>query len=249
MQRAGRGWPAIEEIRMSAILITLILLVPFGARVSTGDEVDDAIASLEKALKEKANADVKHFAALLGDKFAGAKPEQQKTILKLHDRVLGHPDQEIKDAALEAIAKTDARAVPTVIKEMDKKTTEDNVAHFANCIKTLGRLKDPKAGKDRLLKLLKHKSIDVASTAVEALANYKDASMEAKKEIVEDILKMYGSFTSAANNPRDSTAQSKLKRFQGPADESLRGLTGQQIQGHPAWLKWWNDTGKKADKW
>lgn len=233
---------------MRAILMMLVLALP-GAAAPFADEIDDAIASLDKALKEKAKADIKHFVALLGDKFASANPEQQKSILKLDERVLGHAEQEVKDAALEAVGKTDVRGAAIVLKEMDKKPTEDNAAYFTSCIKTLGKLKDPKAGKDRLLKLLKHKSIDVAATAVGALGNYKDAAFDLKKAVVEDVLKMYGSLSSAANNPRDSTAQNKLKRFQPSADETLRNLTGQQIEGFTNWQKWWNDGGKKAEKW
>jgi HEAT repeat protein len=233
---------------MSAILVSVLVALLTGTCPAV-DEVDEAIESLEKAIKEKSTADIKHFTALLGEKFSAAKPEQQKAILKLADRVLARPDQEVKDAALEAIAKMDARASSIVLKEMDKKATEDNEAHYANCIKTLGRLKDPKAGLDRLLKLLKNKSIDVAATSAGALAEYKEAPLELRKSIVEDLLKMYGSISSAANNPRDSTAQAKLKRFQPSADQTLRSLTGQQLEGHQNWQKWWNDTGKKATKW
>jgi HEAT repeat protein len=235
---------------MSVVLITLMVVLPLTTPILPADEIDDAIASLEKALKEKGKADIKHFVALLGDKFASAKPEQQKNILRLDGLVLNQSDQELKDAAVEAIAKTgDAKGVPLLTKEMDKKTTEDNSGYFATCIKALGRLKDPKAGLDRLMKLLKHKTIDVVATATEALANYKDAAFETKKSIVDDLLKIYGSIASAANDPRDSTAKAKLTRLQPAADETLRNLTGQQFKSHPDWLKWWNDSGKKATKW
>ena len=234
---------------MSAVLITLMLVLPLISPAVAVDEVDDAIASLEKAIKEKAKADVKHFVALLADKFAAAKPEQQKNILRLDGLVLNQSDQEMKDLAIEAIAKTDARGAPLLIKEIDKKTTEDNPGYFYACIKALGRLKDPKAGLDRLMKLLKHKSIDAVATSTEALASYKDAAFETRKGIVDDLLKIYGSVASAANDARDSTAKAKLTRLQPGADETLRVLTSQQIKGYPDWQKWWNDSGKKAAKW
>lgn len=234
---------------MNAVLLTLsLLLSPFAVPMA-GDEVDDAITGLEKALKEKAKPDIKHFVTLLGDKFAGAKPPQQKEILRLDGVVLGLSDQELKDAAVEALGRTNAEGVPFLIKELDKKATEDNPGHETNLIKAIGRLKDPKAGLDRLLKLLKHKSIDVVATATDALANYKDASLETRKNIFGEVMKIYGSIGSAANSPRDTTAKHKLTRLQPSADETLRSLTGQQIKGPVDWLKWWNDTGKKAEKW
>jgi hypothetical protein len=234
---------------MSAALLALLLLVPLASTAVTADEVDDGIASLEKAIKEKAKPDIKHFVTLLADKFAAAKPEQKKTIIKLDGMVLNGAEQDLKDAAVEALARTDASAVPTLIKELDKKPTEDNLGYMSAVIKAIGRLKDPKAGQDRLLKLLKHKTIDVVASAVEALANYKDAAFEAKKTIFDDILKIYASIASAANDPRDSTAKAKLAKLGPAADETLRNLTGQQIKGAVEWQKWWNDTGKKAAKW
>jgi hypothetical protein len=234
---------------MKAFLAALVLVLPLSDPALRADEVDDAIAGLDKAIKEKSKADIKHFVALVGDKFSAAKPEQQKDIIRLAGVALNNPEQEVKDAAVEAVAKTDARGVPLLIKEIDKKTTEDNGAYHAACIKAIGRLKDPKAGLDRLLKLLKNKSIDVVATSAEALASYKDAPIETKKTIAEDLLKIYGSIASAANNPRDSTAQSKLNRLRPSADETLRNLTGQKLEGYPNWLKWWNDSGKKAAKW
>jgi HEAT repeat protein len=234
---------------MSAALLALLLVLPLTNPAMAVDEIDDAIASLEKAIKEKAKPDIKHFLTLLADKYATAKPEQKKTIVKLDGQVLGNADQELKDAAVEALGKTDASAAPTLIKEIDKKPTEENLNYMAAVVKALGRLKDPKAGQDKLLKLLKHKSIDVTAVAIEALANYKDAPFEAKKEIFDDILKIYGSIQSAANEPRDTTAKAKLTKIQGPADETLRNLTGQSLKGAVDWQKWWNDTGKKAAKW
>jgi HEAT repeat protein len=235
---------------MSVFLIALAALLPLSAHPMTADEVDDAIASLEKAFKEKAKADIKHYVALLGDKYGAAKPEQQKAILKLDGMALNHADQEIKDAAVEAIAKTaDAKAASLLTKELDKKTTEDNAPYFNSCVKALGRLKDPKAGLDRLVKLLKHKTIDVVAASTEALGGYKDAPFETKKSIVEDLLKIYGSIASAANDARDSTAKAKLAKLQPAADDTLKQLTGQEHKSHPDWLKWWNDTGKKAAKW
>jgi hypothetical protein len=234
---------------MSAAVLTLLSILFLGSPAFAGDEIDDGIASLEKAIKEKAKPDIKHFTSFLADKYANAKPEQKKAILKLDGQVLNMADQELKDAAIEAIARTDAGGVPMLVKEMDKKTTEENVGYFSAVVKALGRLKDPKEGQTRLLKLLKHKTIEVVAVATDALSNYKDAPLEAKKTIVDDVLKIYGSISSAANDPRDTTAKTKLTKLQPSADETLRVLTGQTIKGFPEWQKWWNDTGKKAAKW
>ena len=91
---------------MSSVLLALLMLLPLGP-AGRGDEIDDAIASLEKAIKEKAKPDMKHFVSLLGDKYAGAKPEQKKAILKLDGVVLNQADQELKVGLYGAIKPVD----------------------------------------------------------------------------------------------------------------------------------------------
>lgn len=237
---------------MKAVLLSLLMVISPAFAVLHADDVDDSIAGLEKAIKEKAKADIKHFVSALGDKFAAAKPPQQKDILRLDGVVLALPEQELRDAAVEAIGKTNADGVPLLLKELDKKATEENAGYQALVIKSLGKLKDPKAGLERLTKLLRNKSIAVVATATEALSNYKDAPFETKKNVFDDIMKIYLSVHSAANASnaqRDTTAKNKLSTLQAPADETLKALTGQQLKGAPDWQKWWNETGKKAAKW
>src|SRR5262245_9553383 len=130
---------------MNAVLVVLLMVFSPLVAAAAGDEIDEAIASLEKAIKEKARPDVKHFINLLGEKFAAAKPPQQKDILRLDGVVLNMTEQELKDAAVEAVAHTNIDGgVPLLLKELDKKSTEENNAYEALVIKALGRLKDPK---------------------------------------------------------------------------------------------------------
>ncbi len=228
---------------------SLLLVFALLGNVVLADEVDDGIAGLEKALKEKTKADIQHFVKLLGEKYGAAKAEQQVKIAKLVGTALNQPDQDTKDMAVESLSKMDAKASEALIKEIDKKTTEDNTNYFGACVRALGKTKDPKAGLEKLKKLLNYKTNEGQAAAADALGNYKELDLEGKKVIVDLLLKMWGSAHSKAQAPRDTTAKKKLDTIKGPIEESIKALTGQTQSGFESWQKWWNDTGKKATKW
>lgn len=235
----------------AAFLAALVLCVP-----SYADEVDDALKGLEKAIKEKSRVDMVHFVQTLGDKYGAATAPQKKEIVKLTEKVLNvAKEQEPKDAAVEALSKMDAAALTTLTKEFEKKTTEENATFQSNLVLAMGKLKDEKTGLPYLRKLLKHKSIDVVASAGEALSNYKDVALPLRKEIANDILGIWGGVASAARKPTDTSSKKKLERLDGPMGQSLKILTNadpkpaNNEQLAVAWQKWWNDSGKKADKW
>ncbi len=236
---------------LTTFLAALVLCVP-----SFADEVDDALKGLDKAIKEKSRVDMTHFVKTLGDKFGTATAPQKVAIVKAAEKVLNAAkDQEPKDAAIEALAKMDANAVTVLVKEFEKKSTEDNATYQSNVVLAIGKLKEPKTGLPFLRKLLKNKSIDVVASAGEALSNYKDLDLATKKEIVNDILQIWGGIASAARKPTDSSSKKKLERLDGPMGQSLKILTGadpkpaNNEQLAVAWQKWWGDTGKKATTW
>jgi hypothetical protein len=90
-------------------------------------------------------------------------------------------EQEPKDAAVEALGKMDVAALPTLTKEFEKKTTEENATFQSNLV-AMGELEDEKTGLPYLRKLLKHKSIDVVASAGEALSNYKESPFRSARK-------------------------------------------------------------------
>lgn len=228
----------------------LLLVLAFGAAAAPvrADEFDDAIKGLEKAVKDKSKVDVAHFSAQLGEKFKEANDAQKKAFFASMKKAILLPDKDAKKAVVEALGKSDGRAVEILQGEVDK--TKDDVQYQGWCVEAIGRLADVKTGAPYLKKLLNHKTIDVVASAIAAFGFFKDADFATKKDLVESMLKIYGSYTSAAKNARDTTAKNKLERVKSPFENSLKALTGQQDkEGYDAWNKWWNDTGKKADKW
>jgi HEAT repeat protein len=234
---------------MTARFSLLAVLACLIAAPARADEFDDALKGLEKAVKEKSKVDVVHYATVLGDKFKDATDAQKKLFFPAMKKAVTNPDKDAKKAVVEALGKAaDARGLEVLTAEIDK--TKDDVQYQGWCIESIGRIKDLKTGAPYLKKLFNHKSIEVVAAAVRAYAFYKDVDLAARKEIVNDLLKMYGSYSSAANNPRDNSGKNKLEKTQTAFEETLKALTGlTDKSGHDQWSKWWNDTGKKADKW
>ncbi len=213
------------------------------------DEFDDALKGLEKAVKEKSKVDIVHFATVLGDKYKDATEPQKKLFFPALKKAIANPEKDAKKAVVEALGKAaDSRGLEILIGEVDK--TKDDVQYQGWCVESIGRIKDVKTGAPYLKKLFNNKSIEVVASSIRAHAFYKDSDLAVRKELVNELLKIYGSYSSAANNPRDNSGKAKLEKTQTAFEESLKALTGiADKAGFDQWSKWWNDTGKKADKW
>ncbi len=219
--------------------------------------IDDAIAGLKRAHKEKLEADYPHFIKILGETWANARPEQRREIFDLADKNLKLKSQDAKLATIEALSKMnggekgkDAETAAKILTdEAGKKATEENPAYFGKVLIAMGKLESPK-GKAFLLKHLKYKDFDVVAAAADGLGSYKNATIDEKKEIVGEMLKTYTGVASAANDPRATSEKDRLKKIEGSMEHALKSLTGQStIVGAPKWWSWWQDTGKKAKAW
>ncbi|HYC77955.1 MAG TPA: hypothetical protein VEI02_10040 [Planctomycetota bacterium] len=232
-----------------AARFTLFAFLAFAAAPAFADEMDDALKGLEKAIKEKSKADIRHFSGIVGDRFAQAKEDQKKNALKLVKQGLSHADSEAKEACLESLSKMDGRAFDVLAPEFDK--AKDSVEYQLKVVGAIGALKDVKNGLPFLRKLLNYKTVEVTAKAIDALGGYKDADLATKKDLVGDLVKLFSSVTSAAEKPKAQTSDKvKLEKTREPFQQTLTLLTGvQNVTGADQWQKWWNETGKKADKW
>ncbi len=41
----------------------------------------------------------------------------------------------------------------------------------------------------------------------------------------------------------------RKRKIESAADATFRKLTGEQLRGKEAWMRWWNKKGKKKSKW
>lgn len=222
----------------------------FVAAPAFADEYDDALKGLEKAVKDKSKVDVQHYAKILGEKYKDAKPEQQKLFFSGVKKAFALPEKESKEALVEALAlSADARAFEILQAEFDK--AKDDVDFQARCVRGVGRLADVKTGLPFLKKLFNNKSTELIVAAVDGMGSYKESDLATRKDLVGELLKNYGSTTSAGEKPKAQTSDKvKLEKTRGAYEQTLKQLTGVTDKtGYEQWWKWWGDTGKKAEKW
>lgn len=106
---------------------------------------------------------------------------------------------------------------------------------------------------DVFLDRLDDEEIEVAAAAVNALANYRDADGELRKEIVEALVDAYHDLDRdaerEARHDKDTEARDRLARLEGNFDRTLVRLTGVDIVGATSWKGWWDDVGLLKDDW
>jgi len=220
------------------------------------EAIDEALTELEAAIKDKASVDQIQFIKILSEKWKNATPKQRKKAFKLAGKNLKSKEKNVLEATVAALgamgggkkgkdAKTATKILLTLLK---KKSIEQDVQMFLKVMDSVGRLQSAK-GADELLSLLNHKSNEVIAGSLDALRHFKDAPFKTRKELVKEILKVYLGTFGQSRNPRNFTAQRKLRDIELQAEAALAALTNRaDIKGAIAWQKWWNKEGKKANK-
>lgn len=210
----------------------------------------EAIDGLDKSVKDKSDVDIIHFVTEIGTKFAlGDKAMQDEAVDKLVKQ-LKSKSKDVRTNVLEALSKTTARATAGLVADLDSDMAKDNVSYLCKVIAALGALKDEKA-LPVLSKLMHHKDLDACAQAVAALANYKDAKLDQRKALFEDILKNYGPVESAATKSgAKTTDKAKFDKLQSPFESTLAAITNKQgLKGTLQWDQWYRKEGKKLEQW
>lgn len=110
-------------------------------------------------------------------------------------------------------------------------------------ILALGRTQADKALRT-LERLLKDATPEFASAAATALGNFARKEQNVRKRLFEELLKVTESAEAIARG-NDSTAQKFWKALRGPAQSSLRRLSGARQNGTESWRRWWNKNKRK----
>lgn len=112
-------------------------------------------------------------------------------------------------------------------------------------ILALGRTKADK-GITVLEGLLRDDTPEILSAAATALGNFAGKDQKVRKRLFERLLK---AVESAQGNARsnNSTANAIWSALNGPAQNTMRRLSGARQNGPEAWRRWWNKN--KRDDW
>lgn len=236
---------------------TLVLsLAAASLTAQSSEAAKEAIAGLKGAFKEKIPTDISHFSNKCAELWGESDDKQKTEMQKLVKRGLRNPDRDVRVSSVAAIIKMKggkkdkwgAKATDLLAAVLKLKPTQKDIDYMDRIVRAIGSIANKK-GVPILTKLLKYKNYDIVAAAGEALGGYKDSDLKIKKEAVKEILKIYGSIANQAREPRNTTAQRRLRTIQKSMEMTLKTLTGQNIVGAYRWQQWWNNTGKKARSW
>lgn len=237
--------------------LTLVLALAGSPLVAQpSDAAKEAIDGLKGAFKEKIPTDITHFVGKCAEVWEEADDKQKGEIQKLAKRGLKNRDRDVRVAFVEATTKMKGgkkdkwgtKSNDLFAALLKFKPTQKDIDFMDRVVRGVGVIANKK-GVPILTKLLKYKDYSIVAAAGEALGGYKDADIKIKKEAVKEILKIYGSIANQAREPRNTTAQKRLRIIQKSMELGLKTLTGQNIVGAFNWQRWWNNTGKKARTW
>jgi hypothetical protein len=122
---------------------------------------------------------------------------------------------------------------------------------LAATLRSLGFHKDV-ANVKTIQDMLKNSEPIVVAGATDSLANYADQPEKVRRPIVEELVKCYAQFGSAASNAQQDNklknrAKDNLAIVEASLRDSLKKMTGQEFKDYAAAQKWLNDN--KGKKW
>ncbi len=241
--------------RHAPIAAAVVALVASAPTARAQVTVDDRLTSLAEHVKKKADDQACTVIDGLVQTFATMSEEEQKKTIAAVEKCLNAKREEGDDKLFEATVSSFAN-----FKELGEKATVRSLK-APNVDKRRGVLnkallslafhKNP-ANVKTLVDYLVHNEPLVVAGAAEGLGSYADQPEKVRKPIVEELVKNYAQFASAASNAsatnaQKATAKDRLNTVEKPFQGALQKLTGQEFKDAPSAQKWFNDN--KGKKW
>ena len=234
-----------------ATAATIALAPAARAQVS----LDDRIASLAEHVKKKADDQAVTVIEGLSQSFKSMTDDDKKKAVAAVEKCLSarrdDGDDKLFENAVSAFANMEDLGEKATIKNLKSPNVEKRRAVLAAAIRSLAFHKNP-ANVKTLTDFLVNSEPVVVAGAAEGLGNYADRPEKERKPIVEELVKTYATYSSAASNaqatpPQKATAKERLAIVEHQLQTSLQKLTGQEFKDAPAAQKWYNDN--KSKKW
>jgi hypothetical protein len=216
------------------------LLSELGAHLKgKGEEDPQAIAVVDKLVQEFPNSGPKDRAAIVKAMGECFDVKRTKEIEE------GVPDDRIYLAAAVALGTMGPESVKPLLGLIGDKSHRKNERLQVTLVQSLGKTKSAD-GLKTLLGLLKHKDAPMQAAGAEALGNFLDAPLDARKTIFEELLRtMMDQKTKRDTNPTDQEAGERWNTISGPIIETLQKLSRHGETDPERWQRWWNDNKKK----
>ncbi len=236
-------------------LSTAFLSVVCGDGAAAQVSVDDRIASLQELVKKKSDDQATVVVDGLAQAWGGMSEEEKKKSIAALEKCLSarreEGDDKLFEGVIAAFANCGELGQKATLKSLKSANVDKRPGVLAGALRSLGFHKN-QANVKTLVDYLVHNEPRVVAGAAESLGNYADQPEKSRKPIVEELVKNYAQYSSAASNTGASNkekgmAQERLAVVEKAFKESLQKLTGQEFKDAPAAQKWFND--HKSKKW
>lgn len=228
-------------------------------------DLKELVAELNTEYKDKRDRDVERIAAIysiLEENYSKYPDADQKKIVKsikagfdIKPPLADRSFQKTGAASLSGMGKEGLKALEYALKSKnlkpknndDQREVDECIQVKAFIIEAMGMSKNPDAIKT-LTKLLWDDDAETIKASCKALANYNELPLKERKEIVEELVKVYANLnTLALNNPKIPQYKQKLITVEGYFNVALNKLTLQSLESAEEWQKWYNDNKKKKE--
>jgi len=159
------------------------------------------------------------------------------------------PNNKLYMACAVALSTMGPESAPELQKWIGHKELKKDVALQQRLILSLGKTKDKDAIK-ALQDLMFHKDNVIVSAAAEALGNYEDLEIEARKKLFESMLKVLMSQKGMTDaDPNSPALRERYDVIAAPIITTLQKLSRHNERNPEEWQRWWNkNKGKNWDK-
>ncbi|MDE0891305.1 MAG: HEAT repeat domain-containing protein [Planctomycetota bacterium] len=204
-----------------------------------GDEDPAAIVLIEKLTGEFKESGEKDRVAIAKG-VAASLSQRRKELSK------GVPDNGLKLAAAKALGSMGPESTSALSKWVDDKKVRDNIELQRQLVLSLGLTKDKGATKT-LVDLLKYRNPTIIAAAAEALSQFQEFELKARKKLFEELLKTLQSAKGKVDaDPTDNIARAEWNIVSAPLMTSLTVLSGHKEAKRPEeWTRFWNKNKNK----
>ncbi|MBL8857064.1 MAG: HEAT repeat domain-containing protein [Planctomycetes bacterium] len=166
--------------------------------------------------------------------------------LRRNDEKEGVPNNGLFIAAATALGEMGPESTKLLVSAIDNKNLKKQMSVRSTLIRSLGKTRDVKGALDPLIKLLQDKDAVLVAAAGEALGEFADADLAARKKGFEAMLKVVNAAKDSKDSDvNDTTARERYEAIATALVSSLGKLAKLDERDPDKLRDWWNKNKNK----
>jgi hypothetical protein len=199
--------------------------------------IDDRVNGLAELVKKKNDDNACTVIDGIGSSFASFSDEDKKKALAAVEKCLNanrnDNDDKLYDAVVKSFANMGEMGEKATLRSMNSPSVGKRKSVLASALRSLGFHKNV-ANVKTIQDMLKNSEPIVVAGAADSLANYADQPEKVRRPIVEELVKIYAQYGSAASNAQQDNkqknrAKDNLAVVEGSLRETLKKMTAQEF--------------------